>query len=30
MPDADVAKMNDSIKAIKSDGTYDKIMKAYE
>ena len=30
MPDADVAKMNDSIKAIKSDGAYDKIMKAYE
>lgn len=30
MPDADIAKMNDAIKAIKADGTLDKIMKAYQ
>ena len=30
MPDADIAKMNDAIKAIKSDGTYDKILKNYQ
>ncbi|MFT3850882.1 MAG: ABC transporter substrate-binding protein [Propionivibrio sp.] len=30
MPDADIAKMNDAIKAIKADGTYDKILKNYQ
>ena len=30
MPDADIAKMNDAIKAMKSDGTYDKILKSYQ
>ena len=30
MPDADIAKMNDAIKAIKADGTYDKFLKAYQ
>lgn len=30
MPDADITKMNDAIKAMKSDGTYDKILKSYQ
>ena len=30
MPDADIAKMNDAIKAIKADGTYDKFVNAYQ
>ena len=30
MPDADIAKMNDAVKAIKDDGTMDKLMKAYQ
>ncbi len=30
MPDADIAKMNEAIKAIKADGTYDKIVKSYQ
>jgi polar amino acid transport system substrate-binding protein len=30
VPDADIAKMNDAIKAIKADGTFRRIMKAYE
>jgi ABC-type amino acid transport substrate-binding protein len=30
MPDADIAKMNDAVKVIKSDGTYDKILKNYQ
>jgi len=30
MPDADIAKMNEAIKAIKADGTLDKFMKAYQ
>jgi polar amino acid transport system substrate-binding protein len=30
MPDADISKMNDAIKAIKADGTYEKIIKAYQ
>ena len=30
MPDADVASMNEAIKAIKADGTYDKFLKAYQ
>lgn len=30
MPDADIEKMNDAIKAIKADGTYDKFLKAYQ
>jgi polar amino acid transport system substrate-binding protein len=30
MPDADIAKMNDAIKAMKADGTQDKFIKAYQ
>ncbi len=30
MPDADIAKMNEAVKAIKADGTLDKFMKAYQ
>ena len=30
MPDADIAKMNDAVKAIKADGTLDKFTKAYQ
>jgi len=30
MPDADIAKMNDAIKAMKADGTQDKFLKAYQ
>ena len=30
MPDADIDKMNDAVKAIKADGTFDKILKAYQ
>ena len=30
MPDDDIAKMNDAVKAIKSDGTFDQIMTAYQ
>ena len=30
MPDADIAKMNEAVKAIKADGTLDKFTKAYQ
>ncbi len=30
MPDADITKMNEAIKAIKADGSQDKFMKAYQ
>jgi polar amino acid transport system substrate-binding protein len=30
VPDADIAKMNDAIRSIKADGTYRRIMKAYD
>ena len=30
MPDADIAKMNEAIKAIKSDGSMDRFLKAYQ
>jgi polar amino acid transport system substrate-binding protein len=30
IPDADIAKMNEALKAIKADGTYSRIFKAYE
>ena len=28
--DADIDKMNDAVKAIKADGTFDKFLKAYQ
>ena len=30
VPDADIAKMNEAIKAIKADGSYDRFIKAYQ